>query len=102
MTVTRWLAVLVLVVAAWFALQGGEYSTFALRSLRTQEQVEAQRIKQLRREVDSLGAVAKLVETDLETQERIAREQHGMLKRGEHAFIIEDGEGKEERGEGRR
>ena len=82
--------VLVIVAAALaFAVMGGEYSTFEWLSLRRSERSEAAQIKALKREVDSLAIVAKLVETDPETQERIAREQHGMLKKGEHAFILE-------------
>jgi cell division protein FtsB len=91
MTPGRWLAGAVLGAGLLFAAQGGEYSTLALRKLRADERAEAARITELRRVVDSLTRYAKLVETDLETQERIAREQHGMLKRGEHAFILEEG-----------
>ena len=85
------LAIVLVVVAAAlaFAVMGGEYSTFQWMSLRRSERDEAAKIKVLKREVDSLAIVAKAVETDPETQERIAREQHGMLKKGEHAFILE-------------
>jgi cell division protein FtsB len=83
------IVLLVVVGALCFALLGGEYSTFEWLSLRRAERAETARIRLLQREVDSLAIVAKLVETDPETQERIAREQHGMLKKGEHAFILE-------------
>ncbi len=89
MTGGRWLLGGVLGVGLLFAAQGGEYSTLALRKLRADERAERARIAELRRAVDSLTRYAKLVETDLETQERIAREQHGMLKPGEHAYILE-------------
>jgi cell division protein FtsB len=89
-TPARWLVLLVVLLAAAFAFQGGEYSTPAFWSLRREERAEAARIAQLRREVDSLAALARLVETDPETQERLARELHGMLKPGEHAFLLED------------
>ena len=74
--------------AVIFGLQAGEYSTWAWLALRRDEQQEGERIRELRREIDSLARYAKLVETDAETQERIAREQYGMLKPGEHAFIF--------------
>jgi cell division protein FtsB len=90
MTGRRWLVLLVLVLAGFFAFQGGEYSTLALRALAREEREETARIKVLRREVDSLTKLAHLIETDPVTQERIAREQHGMLKPGEHAFILEE------------
>ena len=85
-----WVVLAVLLVAAAFAFQGGEYSTPSLWSLRREERVEAARIAVLRREVDSLTGLARRIETDPEMQERLARELHGMLKPGEHAFIIED------------
>lgn len=90
MTIKGWLLVAGLVLALAFAFQGGEYSTPAWLQLRREERVEQARIAELRQEVDSLARLAKLVETDHWTQEKIAREQHGMLKRGEHAFLIED------------
>lgn len=90
MTGARWLLVAVLVAALLFALQGGEYSTTALLELQRNERTERERTAELRRTVDSLTRYAKLVETDPVTQERIAREQHGMLKPGEHAFILEE------------
>ena len=83
---SRWLVALVLSAAAIFAWQGGEYSTLAWLKLRREERAEKVRVQELRRTVDSLLEYAKKVETDPETQERIAREQHGMLKPGEHAF----------------
>jgi cell division protein FtsB len=89
-TPARWLAVVVLLGAALFALQGGEYSTLALLSLRKEQRTESARVGVLRHEIDSLTALARLIESDPETQERIAREQHGMLKPGEHAFILEE------------
>ena len=89
MTTRRWLLVIVLGAALLFALLGGEYSTFEWLSLRRDEAQTRARIAELGKEVDSLATVARLVESDPETIERIAREQHGMLKPGEHAFILE-------------
>ena len=89
MTPQRWGVLLAVVAALAFALLGGEYSTFEWLSIRREVKQEAARVRVLKREVDSLTTVAKLVETDPETQERIAREQHGMLRKGEHAYILE-------------
>jgi cell division protein FtsB len=89
-TSRRWLFVLLLGGLVTFAVIGGEYSTQAWLSLRREAARERLRIDDLRREVDSLIRYARLVETDLATQERIARERHGMLKAGEHAFILEE------------
>ena len=75
---------------ALFAVYGGEYSVFAWLELRQKERQEIAEIAQLTRTVDSLTRFAKLVENDLVTQERLARELHGMLKKGEHAFIVQE------------
>ena len=90
MTPRRWLLLVVLLLAAAFAFQGGEYSVPQWLTLRREEAAERARIAELRREVDSLTRVLRLIETDPETQERIAREEHGMLKPGERAFILEE------------
>ncbi len=78
-----------LVVAALvFALQAGEYSTPQWLSMRTREQEVGAEVAALMREVDSLARFRKLVETDPVTQERIAREQYGMLRQGEIEFTL--------------
>lgn len=68
--------------------RGGEYSTFDLLKLRSDLARERQAIADLQREVDSLRKVAKAVETDPRTQERIAREQFGMLRKGEFLYRL--------------
>jgi cell division protein FtsB len=90
MTGRRWLLIGVVALALLFALQGGEYSSLALLALKREVKREQSRVAELHRVVDSLARYARRVETDPGTQERIAREIHGMLKPGEHAFILED------------
>lgn len=77
-----------LIVAAGllFAFQGGEYSTMDLwrqrqRKIRLQAETDS-----LSRQVDSLRQVVKAVQTDRATQERIAREEFGMV-RGDKEII---------------
>jgi cell division protein FtsB len=78
-----------LVVAALvFALQAGEYSTPQWLTMRTREKEVRAEVAALMREVDSLARFRKLVETDPVTQERIAREQYGMLRKGEIEFTL--------------
>lgn len=79
----------VIVLLLVFAVQGGEYSTLDYYTLQHEARDERARIEVLRREVDSLEREARLVETDLETQERLARELYGMLQDGEFAYFIE-------------
>ena len=88
MTGKRLLGLLALLGALLFALMGGEYSTPQWRELRRSERVERETVAQLRREVDSLARMKKLVLTDPATQERIAREQYGMLRKGEREITL--------------
>ena len=78
--------VLVIAGALLFAFQGGEYSTMDLwrqrqRKVRLQAETDS-----LSREIDSLRQVVKAVQTDRATQERIAREEFGMV-RGDKEII---------------
>jgi len=71
----------VLVIGAIiFALQGGEYSTMDLLRQRKLKLGLAADTDSLSRIVDSLRREAKAVLTDRATQERIAREQYGMVR----------------------
>ncbi len=74
--------------AALFALEGGEYGTRDLLSLRRQVRDERGRIAALRHEVDSLTRVARLLRTDARTQERVAREVYGMIRPGEVLYQV--------------
>jgi cell division protein FtsB len=80
--------VVILALALLFAVQGGEYSSWDFMILRREEREEVTRIAELRREVDSLEKEAKAVETDPATQERLARELYGMLRKGEYVYNI--------------
>ncbi len=90
MTPRRWVFIAALVLALLFGIQAGEYSTLDWLALRKEERIEARRVGELQQVVDSLTRYAQRIESDPELQERIAREQHGMLRPGEHAFILED------------
>ena len=88
MTRARWVAVLLVAAALYFAVQGGEYSTLQWLELRKRERAEAALVQQLTREVDSLARVKKRVETDPAVQERVARELYGMLRPGEVEYTL--------------
>jgi cell division protein FtsB len=66
--------------ALWFAIQGGEYGTSDLIRQGRQRRRLDREIDSLRREVDSLTRYKQRVLTDPKTQERIAREQFGMVR----------------------
>jgi len=78
----------VMALALLFAVQGGEYSTWDLLTLRREEREEKARIAELTVAVDSLEKEAIAVERDPATQERLARELYGMLRKGEFVYNI--------------
>jgi cell division protein FtsB len=63
-----------------YALQGGEYSTTALLSQRARATRMRASMDSLRHEIDSLARVKKAVLADPAVQERIAREEFGMVR----------------------
>ena len=75
--------------ALYFAIQGGEYGTSDLISQRLEKRRLLATIDSLEREVDSLKKYRKAVETDPATQERIAREQWGMVRAGEILYLFD-------------
>jgi cell division protein FtsB len=87
-SVGRWAIIVGLLSALYFALQGGEYSTLDLLQLRREEASEQAMVQQLTRVVDSLEHAAAAIERDPRTQERVARERFGMLKKGEFLYRL--------------
>jgi cell division protein FtsB len=87
-TPARWAALAALVFALYFGIQGGEYGTFDLLALRRQEAGERAQVLRLRQAVDSLQREADAIEHDLRTQERVARERFGMIRRGELLYRL--------------
>jgi cell division protein FtsB len=70
----------IVVGAVVFAIQGGEYGTWDLmRQRSTRDRLQA-RIDSLTRIVDSLERRKRAIRTDPAVQERIAREEFGMVK----------------------
>jgi cell division protein FtsB len=78
-------------VALFFAVQGGEYSTRDLYVLHTKTGTLTRQVDSLQRQVDSLGRYLKLVKSDSATQERIAREEFGMV-RGDKEILYRFGD----------
>ena len=100
MTLGRWAVVLGLLVALYFALQGGEYGTLDLLQLRKEETAEQAAVERLTRVVDSLEHEAVSIERDPRTQERVARERFGMLRKGEFLYrLVPTGDDSDELGD---
>ncbi len=79
----RAIALLLFGVAVYYAVWGGEYSVFDLRSIRERKVAEAERIELARAQVDSLGELATRLESDPTTIEGVARERFGMIRPGD-------------------
>jgi cell division protein FtsB len=94
----RIVLLVVIVGAAIFAVQGGEYGTSDLFRQKARHKRLVAQIDSLQRDVDSLRRVKKAIQTDPATQERIAREEFGMV-RGDKEILYRFGEasGGEER-----
>ena len=82
----RVLVIAALLAAAFFAVQGGEYSTMDLFRQRTRERGLRHAIDSLQRDIDSLTALRKQLQGDPVVQERVAREVYGMV-RGEKELL---------------
>ncbi|MEO7476752.1 MAG: septum formation initiator family protein [Gemmatimonadales bacterium] len=88
MTPGRWAALAALGFALYFGVQGGEYGSTDLLSLRRQESRERSEVERLRLVVDSLRRQATGLERDPRVQERVARERFGMIRRGELLYRL--------------
>ena len=73
-----------LALAAW----GGEYGTADWITIRRQLTDERARVAVLRIELDSLATLAHDLETNPAVQERVAREQFGMIRDGEVLYRV--------------
>ncbi|HET7109315.1 MAG TPA: septum formation initiator family protein [Gemmatimonadales bacterium] len=93
MSVRGWLVLALLAVMAIFAVEGGEYSTWDYRALQHELANEQARQVRLTGMVDSLTRLRKSIETDPAVQERIAREQYGMIRPGERLYRLAPAEG---------
>jgi len=74
--------------ALWIAVAGGEYTTLDIIRQRHQRLQLQREIDSLTHIVDSLQAHRQRVLTDPATQERIAREEFGMVRGKELLYRI--------------
>ena len=89
---TRAIVPVLLLAAVYFAVFGGEYSVFEVRSTRAQVEVESARLAEVSARIDSLAAWADSLANDAATIERVAREDFGMLRDGETLYRFADAE----------
>ncbi len=72
-----------LLLAAYFAIFGGDYTVFDIGNIETLESERAAELAQTQAEIDSLQSVVAILESDPEAIERVAREDYGMIRDGE-------------------
>ena len=70
------------------AVFGGEYSTLDWLKLRRQLAREQATVRALQQEIDSLARFVRELETDPLAQERVAREEFGMIRDGEILYRL--------------
>lgn len=80
-----------LLVAAYYAVFGGEYSVFEVRSARASVEVERATLEELQAEIGALQASADSLRSDPATIERVAREEFGMIREGETLYRFAEG-----------
>jgi len=73
---------------AALALWGGEYGTADWLTMRRQLAEERAAVAGLQVELDSLAKMAHDLETNPAVQERVAREQFGMIRDGETLYRV--------------
>jgi cell division protein FtsB len=81
-------------IAVYYAIFGGEYSVFEVRRARAALETERLQLADVQSEIDSLRAWADSLENHMPTVERIARERFGMIRDGEtlYRFVVTDDE----------
>ena len=79
----RLLVLAALLLALAYAIQGGEYGTSDLLRQRERREALVRRLDSLQRNVDSLTRRKRALQTDAALQERIAREEFGIVREGE-------------------
>ena len=88
MTRPRLIGIAAAVVLAGLAFQAGEYGTLDWLKLRSRLAEERRAVRELERQLDSLQRLARELETDPAAQERAAREQFGMIRKGELLYRL--------------
>ena len=78
--IRRLLVIAAVVVLLVFAVQGGEYGTSDLLRQRARRQALVARLDTLQQQVDSLTRRKLALQNDAALQERIAREEFGMVR----------------------
>ena len=88
MTRARIVGIIGAAVLVGLAFQAGEYGTLDWLKLRRQLTEEQRAVRDLEERLDSLRRLTHALETDPAAQERAAREQFGMIRKGELLYRL--------------
>lgn len=88
MTRARLIGIAGAVALGGLAFQAGEYGLLDWLKLRGQLAEERRAVRELEVRLDSLEWLARALETDPVAQERAAREQFGMIRKGELLYRL--------------
>ena len=78
--IRRVLAGLIVLAVLWFAIEGGQWGTYDLWVQRRQKVRLQREIDSLTKRVDSLRKYRARLDTDRDLQEKLARENVGMVR----------------------
>ena len=84
--IRRVLVGILVLAVIWFAVEGGQWGTWDLWKQRTEKARLQQEIDSLTQRVDSLRKYRTRLDTDRALQEKLARENVGMV-RGDRSFF---------------
>ncbi len=87
--VKRLVLPILLGLAVYYALFGGEYSLLELRQARSEIAAQEEELNLLRGENEYLRARADSLQNDSATLEKLARERFGMIRDGEILYFTE-------------
>ena len=86
--VKRFLLPVLLGLAVYYAVFGGEYSLLQLRRARAEIEAQEKELAALNWTLDSLRAWVDSLQNDSATLERLAREKFGLIREGEVLYRL--------------
>ncbi len=85
---SRGVSVIMCLLAAYYAVFGGEYDLADVRELRAEHAAQLARLDSLEAVLDSVGIWADSLVSSPRVIERVAREKHSFIRPGELLFLF--------------
>jgi cell division protein FtsB len=86
--IRRFLFALAVLAVIWFAVEGGQFGSWDLWKQRREKQQLGREIDSLQKRVDSLRKYRTRLDTDRALQEKLARENVGMVRGDKELLYI--------------